>query len=68
MLMVYVPDDGVVFNSDLYSPGRTTQHQLWASELLQAVKFLGLPVRQFVGGHGQGGGTLEELESVASAE
>ncbi len=66
MLIVYVPDEELVFNSDLYSPGRATQHQLWASELLQAIKFRRLPVKQFVGGHGRGAGSLEDLETIAS--
>jgi glyoxylase-like metal-dependent hydrolase (beta-lactamase superfamily II) len=64
MLMVYVLNEELIFNSDLYSPGRATQHQLWASELLQAVRFRGLAVKQFAGGHGQGTGSLEELEAL----
>jgi glyoxylase-like metal-dependent hydrolase (beta-lactamase superfamily II) len=64
MLMVYLPDQRLIFNSDLYSPGRETQHQLWASELLQAIRFLKLPVDRLVGAHGRGSGTLEELERV----
>jgi len=64
MLMVHIPDEELIFNSDLYSPGRATQHALWASELLQAVKFSGVPVSRLVGGHGQGTGTLEELAGL----
>ncbi len=68
MLMVYLPDQRLIFNSDLYSPGRETQHQLWASELLQAIRFLRLPVDRLVGAHGRGSGTLEELERVVGVD
>lgn len=68
MLMVYLPDQRLVFNADLYSPGRETQHQLWASEFLQAVRVRGLAVDQLVGAHGRGGGTLQELEQLVGVD
>jgi len=68
MLMVYLPGQRLVFNADLYSPGRETQHQLWASEFLQAIRVRGLAVDQLVGGHGRGGGTLQELEEMVGID
>lgn len=53
-LAVYVPDEKLLFNSDLYSPGRPTQQKEWAKELLDAVEFHGLDVKTHVGGHGMG--------------
>ena len=66
MLMVYLPDQRMMFNSDLYSPGRETQHQLWASELQQAVRFLDLDIEAHVGAHGRGTGSAGELTQVVA--
>ncbi|MGI9259284.1 MAG: MBL fold metallo-hydrolase [Gammaproteobacteria bacterium] len=66
MLMVYLSDQRLVFNSDLYSPGRETQHQLWASELQQAVRFLDLEIDAHVGAHGRGTGSAGELAQVVA--
>ncbi len=66
MLMVYLPEQRLVFNSDLYSPGRETQNQLWASELQQAVRFLDLDIDVHVGAHGRGPGTAGELSQVVA--
>lgn len=70
MLMVYLPDQQLVFTADLYSPapGRDLQHKLWASELLQAIRFRGVSVNSIVGGHGRGLSTLEELEQLVSPD
>jgi len=68
MLVVYLPDQSLLFNADLYSPGRATQHPLWSAELLQAVQFLGLPVERFVGGHGRGVESMDHLEQLSSAQ
>ena len=67
ILGVYVPDQALFFNADLYSPGRETQHPLWSSELLQAIRFLGLPVELLVGGHGRGSQPLDDLVRAAGA-
>lgn len=53
-LAVYVPDEKLLFNSDLYSPGRPTQNKEWAREFLDAIEFHGLDVKTHVGGHGTG--------------
>ncbi len=68
MLVVYLPDEAFLFNSDLYSPGRATQHPLWSAELLQAVRFYALPVERFAGAHGRGVESMEHLEQIASAQ
>jgi glyoxylase-like metal-dependent hydrolase (beta-lactamase superfamily II) len=64
MLLVYLPGQRLVFNSDLYSPGRATQQQLWASELQQAARSRGIVVDLYVGGHGRGSGTARDLARV----
>lgn len=68
MLMVYLPDQAFLFNADLYSPGRETQHPLWSAELLQAVQFLELPVERFAGGHGRGVESMDHLEGLVSGQ
>jgi len=66
MLVVYLPDQSFLFNADLYSPGRETQHPLWSAELLQAVRFYDLPVERFAGAHGRGVESMGHLEQTAS--
>jgi|GEM_PF-1317608 len=68
MLVVYLPSERLLFNSDLFSPGRDTQHPLWAGELLAAIRFLNLDVANIVGGHGHGAEPLQALESAVSAQ
>ncbi|HEY5622439.1 MAG TPA: hypothetical protein VIV14_01675, partial [Gammaproteobacteria bacterium] len=68
MLMVYLPEQRLAFNSDLYSPGRERQEQLWASELQHGVRFRGLDVATHVGSHGRGPGTVEHLAQVAAGD
>ena len=54
MLAVYVPDQKLLFNADLYSPNRERQFPLWQSELMRSVQFHDLEVTRHVGGHGRG--------------
>lgn len=54
MLMVHVPDARLLFDSDLYSPGRQAQNPQWARELHDAIAYYGLDVATLVGGHGHG--------------
>jgi glyoxylase-like metal-dependent hydrolase (beta-lactamase superfamily II) len=68
MLLVYLPGQRLVFNSDLYSPGRATQQQLWASELQQAARSRGIVVDLYVGGHGRGSGTAGDLARVVEGD
>nr|WP_268885129.1 MBL fold metallo-hydrolase [Iodidimonas gelatinilytica] len=65
MLAVYLPEDGLMFVSDLFSPGRSAQNPLLASELLNAIRFQGLAVSRLVGGHGRGVEPLSALEAAA---
>ncbi len=55
-LVAYVPDARLVFTTDLYSPGRARQNDLWISELVASIKFHGIEVERYVGGHGEGYG------------
>ncbi|MBT5030802.1 MAG: MBL fold metallo-hydrolase [Proteobacteria bacterium] len=55
-LIAYVPDEKLAFATDLFSPGRPRQTGPWVSELLESVRFHGIDVEQFVGGHGVGAG------------
>lgn len=65
LVALYLPDAKMLYNTDLYSPGRPTQKRLWASELLQAVEFYGLDVETHAGGHGFG--TKPHSDLVASS-
>lgn len=64
MLMVYVPDENMIFNTDLYSPGRQAQHPVWMKELFSAIRFYGLDVAHLVGGHGRGSATFSQLKEA----
>ena len=68
MLMVLVPDQKLLFNTDLYSPGRTTQQPLWSKELYYAIRFYGLNVDHLVGGHGRGASPLSKLRQLVGVQ
>ena len=53
-LAIYIPDKNLLFNSDLYSPGRSTQQPLWMSEFLDGIEYHGIDVKSHIGGHGVG--------------
>ncbi len=58
-LAAYVPDARLVFATDLFSPGRPRRDEveaLWISELQASLKFHGVEVERYVGGHGEGYG------------
>ena len=50
----YVPDTKLLFNSDLYSPGRELQFPVSMQALFAAVRHHGLDVERHVGSHGLG--------------
>ena len=50
----YVPDTRLLFNSDLYSPGRELQFPVSMQALFAAVRYHGLDVERHVGSHGMG--------------
>lgn len=55
-LIAYVPDERLAFTTDLYSPGRPRQMPLSVSELQTSLRFHGVEVERYVGGHGEGYG------------
>ncbi len=63
MLIVYDRHNGVVYNSDLYSPGRQAQHPLWAREFARQLEWLGIEQATIAGGHGRGVISLAELRA-----
>lgn len=65
-LAIYVPDAKLLFNADLFSPGRKAQSRLWSSELLRAIDFYGLDVAWHVGGHGHGKAPHQQLIDTAA--
>jgi len=67
-IATYIPDAKLLFNSDLYSPGRPTQKKLWAKELLDAINFYGIDVETHVGGHGMGTRPNQELVELTAAQ
>jgi len=67
MLVVYLRNRKLLFNSDLFSPGSAYQNPLWTRELLNTIDWLGLEVDKVVGSHGQGTAGLDELRRVASS-
>lgn len=54
MLAVRVDDAGLIFVSDLYSPGRDAQNPLLARQFLRALEWHGLASGTLVGAHGSG--------------
>lgn len=64
MLAIHVPDARLLYNADLYSPGREVQNPVYLAELLHGIEFYGLEIAQQVGGHGQGTRPHDELVSI----
>lgn len=54
MLVVHVADTGVLFVTDLRSPGRPQQNPRLSAELFSALDFEGFGPLHLVGGHGRG--------------
>ena len=65
MLVVYLPDNNLLFTTDLYSPGRPTQHSRYPAELLNVIRSNKLEVEKIAGAHGSGLDPLSRLESFA---
>jgi glyoxylase-like metal-dependent hydrolase (beta-lactamase superfamily II) len=63
MLIFYLPSDGVVFVSDIYSPGQPA-NPFGAAEVYNAIVDNAFDVTTLAGGHG-GVGTFDELEMIA---
>lgn len=54
MIAVHVKDAGILFVTDLYSPGRSEQKPLYRAEFFAALRFEGFGPLRLVGGHGRG--------------
>jgi glyoxylase-like metal-dependent hydrolase (beta-lactamase superfamily II) len=69
MLIVYLPGEKILFNADMFSPDPATNGapvpnpklRVFAGELHDEVRRLGLDVETIAGAHGVGTGTLEQL-------
>ncbi len=66
MLMVYLPEERLLYVADLFTPGAVRQVVAWARDLLNAIERYDLTVERIVGSQG-GVGTLEELRRVVHA-
>jgi glyoxylase-like metal-dependent hydrolase (beta-lactamase superfamily II) len=66
-LAVYIPDANLLFNADLFSPGRATQNPLWLSEFLHGVEYHGINVKGHIGGHGVGIDPHEKLINLVES-
>ena len=63
-LMVYLPEEKLLFQSDLFATGAPQLRGLpvlWSSELLGAITARGLDVKRIAGGHGLRVASIEEL-------
>ena len=63
MLIVYLPEERLLFVADLFTPGAVRQVADWARDLLNAIESYDLAVESIVGSRG-GVGTLDELRRV----
>lgn len=64
LLAIYVPDAKLLYNTDLYSPGREIQNPVYEEELLSAIEFYGIDIAEHVGGHGRGTKPHNELVTI----
>jgi glyoxylase-like metal-dependent hydrolase (beta-lactamase superfamily II) len=70
MLIVYLPQQKLLFVADLFGPDPATKgmelpgdYKQWAAELYTAVTRLGLDVQTVVGAHGEGTATLADVKA-----
>jgi glyoxylase-like metal-dependent hydrolase (beta-lactamase superfamily II) len=52
-VFAYVPDTKLLFNADIYSPGRELQFD-WMHDLFDTIRYHAIDVERHVGGHGDG--------------
>ena len=64
MTMIYLPQQKILFVSDLFSPG-FPPNPPEAREVLDAVTGRSLAITTIAGGHGFGTGTLADLQAAA---
>jgi len=67
MLVVYLPQEKLLFVSDLFSPGASRQLTTACRELLEGLTQRDLKVDRIVGGHGNKLATMAELRQAAAA-
>jgi glyoxylase-like metal-dependent hydrolase (beta-lactamase superfamily II) len=67
MVVAYLPQEKLLFVTDLFSPGAPRQVPAWCGELLTALERYGLKVERIVGGHGNKISTLAELRQAAAS-
>lgn len=69
MLIVYLPAEKFLYNTDLFGPGRAlplpSPFDVWAGELLDEVTRLGLDIELIAAAHGTAPATLADLEDAA---
>lgn len=68
MLVTYLPQEKLLFVSDLFSPGAPRQIAAFSRELLEAVQQYNLQVGGIVGGHGNKVGSLAEVRHAAAVQ
>lgn len=68
MLVVYVPQEKLLFVTDLFSPGAARQIPAFCRELLVAIEQNGFVVERIVGGHGTSGALAELRQAAAVSE
>ena len=66
MLVAYVPQEKLLFVTDLFSPGAPRQPPGLPGELLTGIAAAGINVERIVGGHGNKIGTMAELRQAAA--
>lgn len=52
MLIVFLPQEKLLFVTDLFSPGAPSQVRAWSQELVAAIETYDLEIEQLVGGQG----------------
>lgn len=67
MLVVYLPEERLLFVSELFTPGAARQVPAWCRDVLHAIEAHSLNVETLVGSQG-GVGTLHELRRAARAD
>jgi glyoxylase-like metal-dependent hydrolase (beta-lactamase superfamily II) len=67
MVVAYLPQERLLFVTDLFSPGAPRQSAAFCRELLDAIQKYHLPVVGIVGGHGNKVGALADVQRAAAA-
>jgi len=68
MLVAYLPQEKLLFVSDLFSPGAPRQSAAFCRELLDAMQKYNLQIVGIVGGHGNKIGAVADVQQAAAAQ